>query len=284
MTKIGRINRLEVTIVGPYEATLDASELGDIALLNRFLPEHCKVGDFVNAFIFHDSKSRLCATTQKVRTQVDEVAFLKVVEVNNVGAFLDWGLSKDLLVPFNQQQISMVVGQSYLVYVYLDEETGRIAGSSKLNRFIVHDAANYTANQAVDLTISDITDIGYSAVINNKHWGVLFFSDVVKPLIIGQRLKGYIKNIREDGKVNLCLQPIGYAKVNSLSIKILKQLETNDGFIALSDKSPAELIYQRFAVSKKSFKMTIGSLYKKRLITISKEGIRLVGKARNNPV
>jgi predicted RNA-binding protein (virulence factor B family) len=284
MTNIGRINRLKVTIISPYEATLDAAELGDIPLLKRYLPEHCKVGDFVNAFVFHDSKGRISATTQRVKAQVEEVASLKVVEVNNVGAFLDWGLPKDLLVPFNQQQIKMEVGQSYLVYLYLDDETNRITASSKLNRFIVHDAANYTAGQAVDLTISDITDIGYSAVINNQHWGVLFYSDVVKPLSKGQRLKGYIKNIREDGKVNLSLQPIGYAKVSSLSIKILKQLEINDGFIALSDKSPAELIYQRFSVSKKSFKMTIGALYKKRLITISKEGISLIRKTKAEPL
>jgi len=276
LPKIGRTHRLQITDIGPYETTLDAGDLGPIPMTNRFLPQHCKVDDFVNAFIFHDTKGRLCATTQKVRAQVDEVAFLKVVQVNNVGAFLDWGLPKDLLVPFNQQQISMEVGQSYLVYLYLDDEKGRITASSKLNRFIIHDSTGYKTNQPVELSISDITDIGYSAVIDNQHWGVLFFSDVVRPLTKGQHLKGYIKNIRDDGKINLCLQPTGYRKIDSLSIKILKELENSNGFIPLSDKSPAEHIYKQFAVSKKSFKMTIGTLYKKRLISITKEGIRLV--------
>lgn len=280
MAEIGRVNKLKVTSIGPYGASLEAGALGEVILLNRFLPSNCKVGDFVNAFIYLDSKDRHTATTQRVNGQVGEVAFLKVVQVNEVGAFLDWGIAKDLLVPFNQQQISMLVGQSYLVYIYLDDDTGRIAASSKLNRFIQHGATVYESGQTVDLIVSDITDIGYSAVINNQHWGVLFYSDVVKPPKIGQRLKGYIKNIREDGKINLCLEAIGYAKVDSLSVKILKQLEINNGFIPLSDKSPAELIYQRFGVSKKSFKMTIGSLYKKRLITIAKDGITLVGNVK----
>jgi len=138
----------------------------------------------------------------------------------------------------------------------------------------------YKIAQAVDLIISDITDIGYSAVINNKHWGVLFFDDVVKPLKVGQKIKGYIKSIRDDGKINLSLQAVGYAKVDSLSVKILKLLEQNNGYLPLSDKSHAELIYQQFGVSKKSYKMTIGSLYKKRLITIAKDGITLVSKAK----
>ena len=282
MANIGKYNQLTVIRIDPYGAALEADELGEITLPNRFMPENCQVADRVDVFIFLDSQERLSATTQKVNAQVGEVAFLKVVQVNQVGAFLDLGIAKDLLVPFNQQQISMEVDKSYLVYVYLDEDSNRIVASSKLNRFIIHAATIYKMGQSVELMISDITDIGYSAVINHRHWGVLFFSDVVKPLKIGQKMKGFIKNIREDGKINLCLQAIGYAKVDSLSVKILKQLEKNAGFIPLSDKSPAEAIYEQFAVSKKSFKMTIGALYKKRLITISKQGITLNPKPLSN--
>ncbi len=280
MTQIGHTNKLEITKVTPHGALLDAKKLGKILLPNRYLPENYKVGDFINAFIYFDSKQRITATTQRVKAEVVNVAFLKVKQANQAGAFLDWGLSKDLFVPTNQQQISMTVNKSYLVYVYFDKESNRIVASSKLNRFIEHNASNYTEGQVVELSISDITDLGYSAVINNQHWGLLFFADVINALKIGQRLKGYIKQIRDDGKMNLSLEARGYEKVISLSTKILKQLENNDGYIPISDKSPAELIYQRFNVSKKSFKMTIGSLYKKRLITITKDGITLVNKGQ----
>ncbi len=280
MTHIGHTNKLEITNLTPYGALLDAEKLGKILLPNRYLPENCKEGDFINAFIYFDNKQRLTATTQRVKAEVGNVAFLKVKQANQAGAFLDWGLSKNLFVPLNQQQISMVVDKSYLVYVYFDKECNRIVASSRLNRFIEHNSSKYTEGQTVELSISDRTDLGYSAVINNQHWGLLFFADVVKALKIGQRLKGYIKQIRDDGKINLSLEARGYEKVISLSTKILKQLENNDGYIPISDKSPAELIYQRFNVSKKSFKMTIGSLYKKRLITITKEGITLVNKGQ----
>ncbi len=278
MAHIGRTNKLEVISIAAHGAILNAEERGEVLLPKRYLSGNCKVGDFINVFIYLDGKQRLTATTQRVKAEVDTVAFLKVKQVNVVGAFLDWGLSKDLLVPYNQQQISMTVNKYYLVYVYFDKESQRIVASSKLNRFIEHNGAKYSVGQAVELSISDITDLGYSAVINNQHWGLLFFADVVTPLKIGQRLKGYIKQIRNDGKINLSLEAQGYDKVVSLSTKILKQLENNNGHLPLSDKSPAELIYKQFNVSKKSFKMTIGSLYKKRLITISKDGITLVDK------
>jgi len=276
LAHIGRTNKLEVISIAAHGALLNAEELGEVLLPKRYLSGNCKVGDFINVFIYVDGKQRLTATTQRAKAEVDTVAFLKVKQVNEVGAFLDWGLSKDLLVPFNQQQISMTDNNSYLVYVYFDKESQRIVASSKLNRFIEHNATQYSVGQAVELSISDKTDLGYSAVINNQHWGLLFFADVVNPLKIGQRIKGYIKQIRNDGKINLSLEAQGYDKVVSLSTKILKQLENNNGFLPLSDKSPAELIYKQFNVSKKSFKMTIGSLYKKRLITIAKDGITLV--------
>ena len=276
MAKIGHTNKVSITNIDEHNTVIDAGSLGEIVLSNKDLPENSKVGDEINVFIYHDSKERLAATTKKVRAEAGEVAYLNVVQVNRVGAFLDWGIPKDLLVPFNQQQLDMQVGKSYLVYVYLDEETNRVVASSKLHRFIEHPSSVYRRGESVELIISDTTDIGYSAVINNQHWGVLFFNDVVKAPRKGQKLKGYIKEVRDDGKINLSLQPIGYAKVDGVLLKVLKQLENNDGFLPLSDKSPAQSIYDQFGVSKKSFKMAIGSLYKQRLITISKEGIRLI--------
>jgi len=273
---LGRINKLKVLEIDPDGAYLDVGDAGQLMLPKQQVPADCKVGDSVDVFIYMGSRENLIVTTAKVSAQVNEVAYLKVVEVNNVGAFLQWGIPKDLLVPYKQQQIKMEVDQYYLVYIYLDEDSNRLAASSKLNKYISHQSDLYKKGQPVDLVISDKTDIGYSTVINNAHWGVLFYSDVVKTVSVGQRLKGYIKNIRDDGKIDLSLEPLGYAKVDPLSEKILEQLKTNDGFIPLSDKSAPELIYKRFEVSKKAFKMSIGSLYKKRLITISREGITLV--------
>ena len=277
MAKIGQKNLLEVIKIVPHGAYLQGGWLGEILLPKRFVPEDCEEGDPINVFVYLDSEDRFIATTEKSKAQVGEVAFLKVIEVNKVGAFLDWGLPKDLLVPFNQQQTTMEEGKSYLVYVYTDEETHRIAASSKLNKFIERHPENYEKGQEVQLMINAMTDIGYSAVIDHKDWGVLFYSDVVKPLTIGQRVNGFIKGVRDDGKIDLSLQsPNHDNKVDDLSLRIMNMLENQDGFLALSDKSPPKQIYDIFGVSKKSFKMTLGAMYKKRLITLEKEGIRLV--------
>jgi len=277
LAKIGQKNLLEVIKIAPHGAYLQGGWLGEILLPNRFVPEDCEVGDPINVFVHLDSEDRFIATTQEPKAQVGEVAFLKVAEVNKVGAFLDWGLPKDLLVPFNQQQTAMEEGKSYLVYVYSDEETHRIAASSKLNKFIERHPESYVKGQKVQLMINAMTDIGYSAVIDNKDWGVLFYSDVVKALTIGQRVNGFIKNVRDDGKIDLSLQsPNHENKVDDLSSQIMSMLEKQDGFLALSDKSPPKQIYDIFGVSKKSFKITLGAMYKKRLILLDKEGIRLV--------
>ena len=277
MAKIGQKNLLEVIKIVPHGAYLQGGWLGEILLPKRFVPEDCEEGDPINVFVYLDSEDRFIATTEKSKAQVGEVAFLKVIEVNKVGAFLDWGLPKDLLVPFNQQQTTMEEGKSYLVYVYTDEETHRIAASSKLNKFIERHPENYEKGQRVQLIVNAMTDIGYSAVIDHKDWGVLFYSDVVKPLTIGQRVNGFIKGVREDGKIDLSLQsPNHDNKVDDLSSQIMTLLNNQDGFLALSDKSPPKQIYDIFGVSKKTFKMTLGAMYKKRLIVLEKEGIRLV--------
>jgi predicted RNA-binding protein (virulence factor B family) len=276
LAKIGRFNLLEVIKFEPQGAYLQGGWLGEILLPKRYVPEDCEIGDPINVFVYLDSKDRFIATTQKPKAQVNEVAFLKVKDINNIGAFLDWGLPKDLLVPFNQQQSAMEADQSYLVYLYTDEETHRIAASSKLNKFIERLPTDYKQGQKVELVISDTTDLGYSAVINNKYWGLLFYSDVVRPLKVGQKVNGFIKQVRKDGKVDLSLHAPGFSKIENLADKIMDQLAKNDGYLALSDKSKPEEIAEAFSISKKAFKTAIGTLYKQRKIRIEKEGIYLL--------
>tara|TARA_R110001592_G_scaffold59200_1_gene179571 strand:+ start:15304 stop:16149 length:846 start_codon:yes stop_codon:yes gene_type:complete len=281
LAKIGRTNLLEVVKLENHGAYLQGGWLGEILLPKRYVPEDCEIGDPLNVFIYLDSEDRYIATTQTPKAQVGEVAYLKCISVNPTGAFFDWGLPKDLLVPFSEQHKPLKEDSSYLVYLYSDEESHRIAGSTKLNKYIEKDPEGYSQGQAVTLLINEKTDIGYSAVINHKHWGVLFYSDVVKPLKIGQKVSGFIKRIRDDGKIDLSLHAPGFAKIDTLAEKLLSLLQKNDGFLALSDKSPPEDIYDQLSVSKKSYKTAIGTLYKKKLIRIAPEGIYLISDANN---
>lgn len=276
MAFIGRVNRLTVASLAPQGAYLDAAWLGKVLLPKRYLPEDCEVGDKLTVFIYLDSDDRFIATTQMPKAQVGEVAYLEVSEVNQIGAFLDWGLPKELLVPFGEQKQSMTPGQSYPVYLFCDEDTNRIAASAKLNRFIKNTGSDYAAGQAVELLITERTELGYAAVVDHAYWGLLFSNDVVKPLKTGQKIKGFVKRLRDDGKLDISLQAPGFAKVDAISVKVLRELEHHDGFLPLNDKSAPDEIYQRFGVSKKAFKMTIGNLYKKRLLSINADGIRLL--------
>jgi predicted RNA-binding protein (virulence factor B family) len=222
-----------------------------------------------------DSEGHLAATTKTPLAQVDDIAWLKVVSLNYVGAFLNWGLPKDLLVPFSEQHHEMEVGRSYLVKVFLDEKN-RIAATTKIDRFIADESVDFEAGQKVTLIIADKTELGFKAIVNNTHWGLLYQNELFQPLKRGQKLDGYIKKIRDDGKIDLSLHHPGYGKVVSLTDNILIKLKENDGVLMLSDKSPPEAIYAAFGVSKKVFKQAIGALYKKKLITIDKNGIKLV--------
>jgi predicted RNA-binding protein (virulence factor B family) len=275
LTKIGRKNLLEVTRLEPHGAYLQGGWLGEILLPKRYVPEDCDVGDPLDVFVYLDSEDRFIATTQVAKAQVGEVAFLKCVAVNKTGAFFDWGLPKDLLVPFNQQHLPIKEGFSYLVFLYTDADTHRIAASTKLNKFIKPTSDTLKQGDAVSLFINSATDLGYSAVINHNTWGMIFYSDVVKPLKTGQQVTGYIKRVREDGKIDLSLHAPGFAKIESLADKIMSLLEKNAGFLPLSDKSPPEQIYAQLSASKKSFKTAIGTLYKKKQIRIEPEGIYL---------
>ncbi|WP_442497088.1 CvfB family protein [Methylobacter sp. sgz302048] len=275
MINIGKINKLKVARQLGYEIYLDSGTARKILLADKKLPTNCQVGDTLDVFVYVDSEGHLAATTQKPLAQVDEVAWLKVVSINYIGAFLDWGLPKNLLVPFSEQHHEMEVGKSYLVKLFLDDK-GRIAATTKLDEWLEEESVDFKPGQKVSLIIADKTDLGYKAVVNNSHWGLLYKNEVFQPLRKGQKAEGYIRQIRDDKRIDLMLHEPGYGKVEPLTDKILARLKQSGGYLALSDKSPPEAIYAAFGVSKKVFKQAIGALYKKQLILIEKDGIRLV--------
>ena len=278
MISIGQTYDLAVKNFVDFGAYLDAENLGDVLLPNRYTPDGLAVGDRVSVFLYLDTEDRLIATTQQPKAKVGEYAYLKVTDTSDFGAFLDWGLDKDVLVPFAEQHRPFQTGHSYLVYIYINQADGRIVASSKIDRFVQEQAEqNFRPQQAVDLIIANSTELGYKAIINHSHWGVLFKDEVFQRLSFGQSIKGYIKSVRPDGKINLTLQG-GQETRDKYSQTILNYLQQHDGFAPVHDKSDPEHIARLFSMSKKSFKKAIGGLYKARVIIIEKEGIRLAGE------
>ena len=273
--EIGKYSTLSVVALNDNGAYLDAGELGEILLPNRFVPENCQVNSKVNVFLYVDSADRLVATTEKSLGQVGEFVSLKVAQINKMGAFLDWGLPKDLLVPYNQQHTAMEAGKYYLVRIYLDQHTDRIAASSKLDKFIDVWPAEYQQGDKVKLIIGGKTDLGFKAIVNDLHWGLLYDNEIFQPLRIGKTVDGYIKQVREDGRLDLILSRGVKNKVNDFSEKLLAHIKDNGGFSPLHDKSSPELIQRTLGVSKKTFKATVGNLMKKGALIIEKDGIRL---------
>ncbi|PTN09506.1 S1 RNA-binding domain-containing protein [Mangrovibacterium marinum] len=276
MAEIGLINKLEIVKTVDFGVYLDGGPQGEILLPKRYVPEECQPGDELDVFIYLDSEDRLVATTETPKAMVGEFAMLQVVSTTPIGAFMDWGLQKDLLVPFREQQFPMEEGRSYLVFVYLDHETQRIVGSSKLDKFVDNLPVDYEPGEEVDLIIAGKTDLGYKAIIDNSHWGLIFKNEVFQPLKQGDKLKGYIKNIRPDEKIDLALQKPGYEKIDSIAQGVLDKLKAAGSFLPANDKTAPDEISKLFGISKKNFKKAIGSLYKQRLITIEEDGIRLV--------
>ncbi len=275
MTAIGKWNALQVVKEVDFGVYLDGGALGEILLPDRYVPDHCEAGDTLEVFICNDSNDRLIATTDKPYAVAGDFAFLKVVSVHPaIGAFLDWGLPKDLLVPFKAQPVRMKVGEWHIVYIDVDDKQ-RVVASAKLDAFMDQNPGDYTVGQPVSLLICHQTDMGYKAIINNAHWGMLYFDGIFKPLKIGQKIKGYIQKIRPDYKIDLCLEKPGYEKVGGVTETILRVLKAEGGFVSITDKSPPGVIAKKFNVSKKTYKKAVGALYKKRLITIDPEGIRL---------
>ena len=276
MTEIGKINHLEVVKEVDFGIYLDGGDLGEILMPKRYVPEGTMPGDTLETFIYLDSEDRLVATTEKPLAMVEEFALLTVVSITPVGAFLNWGLPKDLFVPFREQRQPMEEGKKYLVYVYVDTNTKRIAASSKIEQYLDNIPVDYDLDEEVDLIIVNETDLGYNAIIDNSHFGILYKNEVFQPLNPGDRVQGYIKKIRTDGKIDLCLQKAGYEKISSFVDRIIAELQKNKGFLPFTDKSSPEEIYQTFRISKKNFKAAIGALYKKKFIALEDNGIRLL--------
>lgn len=276
MVQIGKMNRLSIKGTQVYGIHLDGGTSGDILLRNKFATQKYQPGDEIDVFVYVDRQQRLMATTQKPYAMVGEFALLKVVTNSAAGAFMDWGLENDLFVPKSEQQNSMKEGNSYVVHIFLSEKHNRITASSKLDKFLDQQPPNYEEGEEVDLIVYARTDLGFGAVVNNSHIGMIYQNEVFQELVIGQRLKGYIKKLRDDLKIDLRLQKTGYQIVDDISQTILNTITDSGGMIPVTDKSPPEEIYALFGVSKKVFKKAIGGLYKKKLIIIDSDGIKVV--------
>jgi len=276
MITLGQTYELEVVKAVEFGFYLDAENLGEILLPVKFAPTDLVEGDIIEVFLYLDSEDRPVATTQQPKAKVGEFAYLKVVDTTKVGAFLDWGLDKDILVPFSEQHLPMQHGHSYLVYLYIGDIDGRITASSKIDKFLDDERPHdFMPKQAVDLIIANSTELGFKAIINHSHWGVLYKNDVFQRLSFGQYKKGFIKYIRPDGKIDLTLQG-GQETRDKYAKIILIHLNKHDGFAPVHDKSSPELISDLFGMSKGAFKKAIGGLYKQRIISIKKDGIRLL--------
>ena len=276
MIALGRYNNLTVVKNTEFGIFLDGGKFGNILLPRRYVTEQMKIGDKLNLFVHLDSDDSLIATTLTPKAQVGECACLQVKDINQAGAFLDWGLPKDLLVPYGEQQKPMELGKSYVVCIYLDAYTGRITASSRLNRHLDERSSGFKAQQSVDLLICDKTDMGYKAVINHTHIGLIFRDDAFKPLHYGERVKGFIKHIRDDKKIDLTLQKHSKDSKSELADKILEFLRNHGGESTITDKSDPDLIYKTFNVSKGNYKNALSLLYKQRQILITADKITLV--------
>ncbi len=275
MIKIGERASLRIVREKPVGVFLDAENLGEILLPRREMPVEWELESYVDVFIYLDSEDRLVATLKQPRAVPGEFARLKCVANTAVGAFLDWGLPKDLLVPFREQKVRMEVGKSYLVKLLVDEESGRLIATTRIARHIDNTPAIYATGDVVDLTVYGKTPMGYKAIINGAHTGLIFANEVFQDLAHGEKLKGYVAAVRADGKVDLTLHPPGRERVDDLEKQIMGELVARGGFLALTDKSPAEEIYEELGVSKRTFKQTLGALMRKRLVTQTDTGIRL---------
>ena len=272
---LGKFNQLEVVKQVDFGMYLDGGEAGEILLPSRYVPEGCQVGDVLNVFLYLDNEERLVATTLTPLAQVGEFAYLKVAWVNQYGAFLDWGLMKDLFVPFREQKAKMEVGKKYMVHVHLDEESYRIVASAKVDRYLSKEKADYQPGEEVDILIWQKTDLGFKTIIENTYSGLLYDNEIFRNLSAGMRLTAYVKQVREDGKIDLVLDKSGKERVTDFSPVLLEYIRTHGGRIGFGDKSPAEDIYATFSVSKKTFKKAVGELYKARLITVSDYALEL---------
>ena len=268
--KLGKYNQLEVVKEVDFGVYLDGGDDGEILLPTRYVPEGCKPGDVLNVFLYLDNEERLIATTLQPLVQVDEFACLEVAWINEFGAFLNWGLMKDLFVPFREQKMKMQKGRKYIIHAHIDEDSYRIMASAKVEHYLSKEHPDYRLGQEVDILIWQKTDLGFKAIVENKFSGLLYDNEIFQPLETGMRLKAYVKQVRD-----LVLHKLGAKKVDDCSEVLFQYIKDHEGFTPLNDKSAAEDIYDAFGVSKKTFKKAVGDLYKKRLVVLEAEGIRL---------
>lgn len=275
MAAIGHFNNLPIVKHTGFGLYLDGGPHGEILLPNRYIPADTptELGDWLRVFIYRDSEDKLIATTEQPKAKVGEFASLKVLEITHVGLFLDWGLPKDLLLPHSEEKRPLQVGDYCVVYVYLDKHSERITATARLDRHLDQLPANYTVGESVDLLIVEPSDLGYKAIINHRHWGLIHHNELFRSLRSGQRTQGYIREIRPDGKLNLSLQPVGHNAASQLQELIMQTLDENAGVLRVSDKSSAPEIARLFGVSKGNFKKAIGGLYRQGLIVIHPDRI-----------
>ncbi|EAQ64194.1 hypothetical protein MED121_01140 [Marinomonas sp. MED121] len=270
---IGRQQRLTVIREKDFGMYLDAHQFGDVLLPKRYVPAGTKVGDELEVFIYLDSEDELIATTLEPKAQVGEFAALTCVANNRVGAFFDWGLPKDLLVPFSQQKNTIEEGETHLMFIYLDQNTNRLVGTTRVDALLNREEPPYRAGEKVQAIIGDKTNIGFKCVIDNRFWGVLFFEDAFRQLRKGEKVTAFIKRVRDDGKIDISLQEVGYKKVTGILGDILQYLDDHNGEMPITDKSSPEAIYAVFKVSKATFKKALGALYKDKKISLTKEKV-----------
>lgn len=284
MATLGKRNTLSIVRASGPGLYLDGGTLGEILLPGRYIPRDLKPKDKLDVFVYRDSEDRLVATTEIPRATVGEFAYLQVKDVNqNIGAFLDWGLAKDLLLPFREQDIPVRARQWVVVYVCLDPKTDRIVATTRLNRHLNRDTPAYRNGQPVNLLITGKSPLGYNAIVENAHRGLLYHDNLAAPLEVGQRLKGFVRTVRPGGKLDLSLDASGYKRVVPLTDQIVQALERNGGHLAFDDDSSPEAIRQKFGVSKKAFKQALGKLYKARRIGFQHPGIQSLENSSWSP-
>lgn len=276
MVNIGKQNLLKVAKLVDFGAYLDAGNGVEILLPARYIQSPLSVGDEIDVFIYTDSEDRLIATTETPLARVGEFAFLEVVDVNQVGAFLDWGLPKNLLVPFREQKNKMREGGVYPVYLYLDDLTKRIVATAKIDKYLGNVIPEYERGDEVSALVLQQTPIGYRVIVDNLHNGMIYENEIFRNLELGDTIKAFVKNIRDDGKIDLTLSGNVAERVGALAERILNHVKINGGAVAMSDKSSPEEIQAKFQCSKKDFKKALGHLFKERKILIGTDGIKLV--------
>ncbi len=281
--EIGKFNLLKVVKQVDFGVYLDGGDGEEILLPTRYVPENCHIGDELNVFIYLDSEERLIATTLTPLAQVGEFACLEVAWVNEFGAFLDWGLMKDLFVPFREQKMKMQKGKRYVVHVHIDDESYRIMASAKVERYLSKEMPPYNTGDKVDVMIWQKTSLGFKAIVDEKFSGLIYENEIFCHLEIGSKIQAYIKQVRPDGKIDLELQQAGAKKVDNFATVLLQCLRDNGGSIPYGDKSSAEAIYEMFQVSKKTFKKALGDLYKKRLVILENEQTKLTTPQSKQP-